>query len=710
MEKVESELKEYIVEGMTCSGCATTIEGYLKNNGYEEVTVNFATRELRFKPQENDDPVIGIEKLGYRVWPVNQQNIQNETSKSWTNLQKRLAFSVIFTLPLLLHMFVSWHFLHNAWVQLSLSVLVLVIGLIQFAPGAWGSIRAKSPNMDVLILSGALAAFVYSLYGMIWHTADGTMHHYLFFETSAAIITLVLLGNFIEERAVKLTAKSLHTLESLQPKTARKYTWNLATGEETLLEVPSDSLQVNDFVQANEGDRLPADGIVFSGRAELDNSHLTGESVAVVVNEADKVAAGATVISGSINVQISAVGRKSSLGEIIRMVKDAQAKKPPIQRFGDKVSAVFVPAVLIIAIFAFAVNFWLLHIDFTPAVIRSIAILVIACPCAMGLATPTALMVGLGRAARQGIIVKDGGITERLSEVKTIVFDKTGTLTTGRFRFSDWWFSPVEKSEYWQAVILAMSKKSGHPIAQSVLRELEGKITLRPALKDIREEKGVGMRAEDTGGSRYFWGRPERGIKYDLVLKRDEKVVAGVLLTDDIRTEAHEALQSLKNMGFDLVLLSGDSDRKCRDVAGKLEITRYYSECLPGQKLEILNRLKAEGPVAMVGDGINDAPALSAADVGISLGNATDIAQQSAGIIISGGNLLKIPEAIAISRKTFKTIRQNLIWALLYNVVAIPIAGLGFLSPIIGALSMAFSDLVVIGNSLRLRLTGFNQK
>jgi Cu+-exporting ATPase len=563
--------------------------------------------------------------------------------------------------------------------------------------------------MDVLITIGSSAAFFYSLAGTLLYHHTPLEHDYLFYETAASIITLIFTGNLIEQRAVRQTTSSIRDLTLLQPEYAKRLVTE-GEGNERIENIPVGSLKLGDRLQVNEGDRVPVDGIVESGSAWLDESLVTGESIPVTRKSGDKTIAGSLCVGGSVIVKATATGSSTTLSRIIDLVKNAQHDKPTIQRLGDRVSAIFVPAVVAISLLTFLVSWLFVGISPSESLMHAVAVLVISCPCAMGLATPTAVMVGIGRAARKGILIKGGSTVEDLSGVKTVVFDKTGTLTTGRFRLVR--FNAMEGTESdLKKLLLALERNSSHPIARSAVQAMQpefGSETL-PTFVKIQEDKGIGINAWDAEGHLFSAGSftMARHLTDDgthgIYLLKDNRLIGTVDIEDDLKSDAAATVTALKSGGIRVVLVSGDRQDVCENVAAAVGITEVYSRQLPGEKLELIRKFSAEGSTVMVGDGINDAPALARATVGVSISRATDVAMQSANVILLRSDELKqLISAIAVSRATYSTIRQNLFWAFLYNVIAIPFAAAGYLSPMIGALSMAFSDVIVIGNSIRL--------
>jgi Cu+-exporting ATPase len=586
----------------------------------------------------------------------------------------------------------------NFWLQLALCTPVFIIGFLHFGKSAWSSLQTGVPNMDVLIFIGSTAAFVYSLVGTFLQEAN-----YIFYETSAMIITLVLVGNWLEKRAVEQTTTAISDLNQLQAEQARKI---MPSG--TVVVVDKQHVRVGDQLQVNEGDKIPVDGKVVSGSASVDESMLTGESMPVDKKIGDQVVGASLLVSGNIQMEVTAIGKNTVLSQIIELVKRAQEDKPDIQRLADKISAVFVPAVLLIALATVLLGYFAFGLSFQQALMNSIAVLVISCPCAMGLATPTAVMVGVGRLARNGILVKGGKTLEIFAGIKQMVFDKTGTLTTGKFKLQQINYFDQSPAKV-HTLIHKLEQSSSHPIAQSLVEEMKGKVNgLELDLMEIKEEKGMGMVGTDGQGNKYKLGSSrilteKEKATGQIHLTENDQLIASISIADEIRPEAVEAITQLKNQGIEPIILSGDQQEKTKQVAQSLGIETFHAEKLPDEKLEIIGQLSNQTTTAMVGDGINDAPALAKATLGVSLSTASQAAINSAQIVLLNGQLDALPKAMNISKTTLQTIRQSLYWAFSYNIIAIPIAAMGFLNPMWGALFMAFSDVVVIGNAIRLK-------
>lgn len=703
------------VEGMTCANCAQSISRLIEKKGGKDVHVSYTSGKVEFIADDNEleSFIQGINSIGYKVTGKADAHHHADSSNK---LEWLFGISVVFTIPLLAHMFLHAPLLHNPWFQLLLSIPVLIIGWIYFGKGAIGSVKALDPNMDVLILLGSSMAFLYSVSGMIIHFGSAEVSRYLFFETSATIICFVLLGNLIEHRTVKKTTAALDSLIRLQPVKARKIEgWS--TSAEQVIEINADEVMPNDLLLIAEGDQIPADGKIFEGSAWIDEAALTGEPLPVSKAVNDSVLAGSIVTGGSIKIFVEKAGGQTALSGIIELVKKAQQFRPPVQRLADKISRWFVPVVILISIITFLINHFIADVSVTGSVLRAIAVLVIACPCAMGLATPTALSAGTGRAAKGGILIRSGRHLETLSKVSIMAFDKTGTLTKGEFTIDKIEFFQHDKIEALRAVYM-LELQSNHPLAQSIVSEIEKKFSKPEVLPftTIEEIKGAGIIGKDISGNEWKLGSYrfmslEIENNFDIYLSKNGKTVAAISMTDELNEQAAEVIRQLKSAGIKTVLISGDKKEKCEAVAKQTGIEEVYSSRLPHEKAAIVQQLKEQGTVAMAGDGINDAGALAEADVSISYSQASAIAMQSAHIILLRKHQLNdLLLAYQLSKSTIKTIKQNLFWAFFYNVLAIPVAAAGFLAPIVASLSMAFSDVIVIGNSLMLRFVKSPEK
>ncbi len=695
------------VEGMDCANCALGITRKLSKSGHEQVYVNFATGEASLVIAEKSnlkEVIADIEGLGYHV-------IGDEKKTGFHfGITQKFWFCLVFTVPLFFgHMFFSHDSLiASPNVQLLLCLPVFAVGAWHFGKSAFGSLKGGVPNMDVLIFIGVISSFGYSLAGMLTVKDPHLVHQYMFFETTATIITLVLLGNLFEHISVKKTTTAIDELSSLQPEKAKRLM--IKGGVESFEEIVVSEIKKGDVLLVNAGESFPADGEILSGNGTANESMITGESVPVDKNVKSTVTGGTILLNGPVRMMVLRHGTETALMQIISMVKKAQQEKPPVQQLADKISAIFVPVVLGISLITFLLSAFVFDIVMRDALMNSIAVLVISCPCAMGLATPTAVMVGVGRAAKNGILIRGGRTLEELAGIKTIVFDKTGTLTTGNFSNLEIKLLGNITEHKAKEIILALEQNSSHPLAKSLVKLLSKEISTNAfRFEKISEEKGIGLSATDSNGDKWSLGSrrllpDSQDAAFDMYLLKNEEVLAGINLQDEIRPEMKEVISFLHSKNIRTILLTGDRDEKAQAVASALGIREVFSEQLPEQKLEIITRLSKENKTAMVGDGINDAPALARADVGISPGEATKVAMQSAQVVLLGsGDLTRLKDALLIGKHSLLTIKQNLFWAFFYNAIAIPIAAFGFLSPMVAALSMAFSDVIVIGNSIRLR-------
>lgn len=682
------------VKGMHCVNCAQSVEKSLKDLGLSDASVDFTSSEAAFTledPSRLPQIFKVISGLGFKASP--KDDVQYEGRERFSTIEKLFAVCAPLTILLMVHMFLPFHWLHSAWIQLILCTPVFSIGLVYFGKSALGSLRSGIPNMDVLIAIGITASFAYSLTG----TLLGLGPDYLFYETTATITTIVLFGNILEHRAVRKTTSAIEDLARLQPRRAKLIESD--ENGEIVREVSVRDIGVGNVVLVNTGDHVPSDGEVIWGTGAVDEGMISGESVPIDKESGDSVIGGTVLVSGNLKIRTTAVGEESVLAHIIRLVKDAQKNKPRIQRIGDVVSAWFVPVVLTISLLTLGISYGIFGITFQNSLLRAIAVLVIACPCAMGLATPTAVMVGLGRAAKNGILIKGADTAETFASVKNIIFDKTGTLTTGNFKIRDITYENEEKEIC--SAIAGLERYSSHPIAKSLVQELGGG-TIH-SFTQVKETKGIGISGRDAFGS-FMEIRSARGEENgDIVVLKDSRVVSSITIGDDLKPEGRSVIEELKSMNIRPVLLSGDTRKKSEHAAKELGINDVYWQKTPEEKLKIVKDLSSREITAFVGDGINDAPSLSAATIGVSLSNATEAAIQSAQVLLLHGRLDYLVSAIRISKLTYATIKQNLFWAFFYNVLAIPLAAAGYLNPMIAAFSMAMSDVIVIGNSLRLR-------
>lgn len=700
---MKDSLHTFNVSGMSCANCALGIKVQLEKKGYSGVIVNFSDAEVSFlsdSEERTEQGIKTIESLGYRV----QRDTKPLKESFFMRYDVQFAIALFFTLPLMVSMFLSWHVFHNPFFQLALTLPVYTIGVLRFGRSALMSLKSGIANMDLLIITGATAAFIYSLTGTI--LALGPM--YMFYETSAGIITIVLLGNLLEHRAVKKTTSAIDELVRLQPAKANRII-RPGTTLERIEHIDVSEVKTGELLQVNEGDKVPVDGIIESGTAVIDESLMSGESIPITKHQGDTVVAGSIVSGGSIRIRCTAIGSDTALAQIIELVKEARNAKPRLQNLADRISAVFVPTVIIITIITFLISYFVAGIELREALLRSIAVLVIACPCALGLAIPTAVVVGVGKLARRGILIKGAISIEKLALTRYMVFDKTGTLTTGQFSIKNINSNGIGEEEA-KTLLLGLEKHSSHPLARSLTSILGKEHLMTLTFNEVSEIKGVGVKGVHPDGKVYMAGSYDiarhltSDDSHNIYLLAEDKLIATVDMADTIKPGVSGLISYLKKAGIVPVMLSGDRKGRCEEVASQVGITQVYSEKLPAGKIEVIRMLRKKGTLAMVGDGINDAPALAEADIGISLSNATEIAMQSAQVILLNGDIALLETAVSYSKRILRAIKQNLFWAFFYNVLAIPVAAAGYLTPLIAAFSMAASDVIVVLNSLRLKL------
>jgi Cu+-exporting ATPase len=590
-------------------------------------------------------------------------------------------------------------------VKLAVCAPVYAVGMYFFGRSAVKSIRKGRPNMNFLIAVGASAAFVYSVIGTFLR--PGNWHHagnHLYYDTAAAIITIVLLGYYLEDISVKSTQRALDNLLRSEKTMAYMVAYD-DHQQEMVFPVDNSQLRSGDLVLIREGDRVPADARVLWGEAAVDEAILTGESLPVKKTNKDFLVGGSILVSGTVRAQVIAAADDSVLAGIVAMVRKAQAEKPPVQRLADKVSSIFVPLVLGLALLTFIISYIVLR-DFTPSLMQAISVLVIACPCAMGLATPAAVAVGLGRAARHGILFRRASDLESFKDIRQIVFDKTGTLTTGEFSIVRWEVTdPGIGEEEFRRIAFSLEKYSNHPIARGITRAWKRKGEIR--WSRIEEVKGGGMIAHTKEGDVYLAGSSQMvdvsgGGSHSVYIACNGNLTGWIDLEDSVRPEAAAIVNWLRKKGIRTILLSGDKKESCQRIAATLGIDEIFAEQTPSAKLAKIIEWSASAPTALVGDGINDAPALAGATVGIAMGDASQLALQTADVVLMTHGLRRLPAALLLGQYTFSVIRQNLLWAFSYNIIAIPLAAIGVVSPAAAAVAMGLSDVVLAANSLRL--------
>ena len=714
---------ELDISGMTCASCAGRVEKALaKVPGVKSVSVNLATERAHVELLGQVDPGLllnAVTQAGYGAsLHQSEKTTEDDQQKRLHRERWALTLAIVLALPLVLPMLLApfgVHWMLPAWAQFLLATPVQFILGARFYVAAWKAVKAGAGNMDLLVALGTSAGYGLSLYE--WAIAEpGSMPH-LYFEASAVVIALVLLGKYLESRAKRQTASAIRALEALRPERALR----VVDGQEQ--DVAISDLRLNDLVLVKPGERFPVDGEVVEGQSHADEALISGESLPVPKQPGDKVTGGAINGEGRVIIKTLALGTETVLARIIRLVEDAQSAKAPIQKLVDKVSQVFVPAVLVLALIT-VVGWWLYGASLETAIINAVAVLVIACPCALGLATPTAIMAGTGVAARHGILIKDAEALERAHAVSAVVFDKTGTLTSGAPKIAH--LAAVDGNE---ALLLqqagALQRGSEHPLAKAVLdaclekgldvadvsasqsltgRGIAGTLDGRPlALGNRRllEETGLSMgelsqRAKD-------WEAEGRTLSWLIEQGAQPRVLGLFAFGDTLKPGALEAVQQLKAQHISSHLITGDNHGSARVVAEALGIDDVHAEVLPAYKAAAVAELKKTGVVAMVGDGINDAPALAAADIGIAMGGGTDVAMHAAGITLMRGDPRLVPAALEISRKTYAKIRQNLFWAFVYNLIGIPLAAFGLLNPVLAGAAMALSSVSVVSNALLLK-------
>lgn len=723
---------------MSCAVCAASVESTVRAlKGVREAAVNFAagTLNVEYDPSEITPQQMreAVQAIGYDLI-VDEENAtelqEQEQRKHYLSLRRRTLWAWIFCAPLMLLGMVWMHEPWSPWVQLALTVPVLFVFGRSFYITAWRQARHGQANMDTLVALSTSIAFLFSLFNtlfpQVWYTRGLEPHVY--YEAAGMIVAFVLLGKMLEERAKGSTSSAIRKLMGLQPKTAR-----LVGADGSEREVPIAQLKPGDRVSVRPGERIPVDGVVTDGSSYVDESMISGEPVAVGKKAGDKVLAGTINQKGSFVLEARQVGSGTVLARIVRMVQEAQGSKAPVQRIVDRVSAVFVPTVIGISILTFAV--WMIvggASDLTYALLSAVSVLVIACPCALGLATPTALMVGIGKAAEHHILIKDAFALENMCRIDTVVVDKTGTLTEGKPAVTDWlWLAPSDETSALKSVLLAAEMKSEHPLAEAVVAALRDSAAEKVDAEDFRSLTGKGVSVRVAGveywiGSRnlaaeYLPGVPEsvtaqaerwqEAGKSVVWYGRGAELAALVAIADPVKPTSAEAVRELSGMGIEVHMLTGDGRKTAAAVAAELRIGRFEAEVLPDDKEQYIRVLQSQGHrVAMVGDGINDSQALARADVSVAMGKGTDIAMDVAMVTLMTSDLVLLTKAVTLSRRTVRLIRQNLFWAFIYNLIGIPLAaGVLYpaygilLNPMLASAAMAFSSVSVVLNSLRLK-------
>lgn len=740
-EKVESlgygivsDKAEFTVSGMTCAACANRVEKRLnKLDGVNKATVNFALESatVDFNPDEvnvNEMKSV-ITKLGYKleVKPDDQDASTDHRLQEIERQKKKFIISFILSFPLLWAMVSHFSFtsfiylpdmLMNPWVQLTLATPVQFIIGGQFYVGAYKALRNKSANMDVLVALGTSAAYFYSVYLSIQSIGSSEHMTDLYFETSAVLITLIILGKLFEAKAKGRSSEAIKKLMGLQAKTAT------VVRDGTEIKILIEEVVAGDIVYVKPGEKIPVDGEIVEGKSAIDESMLTGESIPVDKTIGDGVIGSTINKNGFLKVKATKVGRDTALAQIIKVVEEAQGSKAPIQRVADQISGIFVPVVVVIAIITFAV--WMLFVtpgDFGGALEKMIAVLVIACPCALGLATPTSIMAGSGRSAEYGILFKGGEHLEATHRLDTVILDKTGTVTNGKPVLTDVIVADGFREEEILRLVGAAERNSEHPLAEAIVEGIKEKKIDIPSSETFEAIPGFGIESVVEGKQLLIGTRRlmkefnidieevsksmealEREGKTAMLIAIDKEYAGIVAVADTVKDTSKAAIARLKKMGLDVVMITGDNTQTAQAIAKQVGIDHVIAEVLPEGKAEEVKKLQAQGKkVAMVGDGINDAPALATADIGMAIGTGTDVAMEAADITLIRGDLNSIADAIFMSKMTIRNIKQNLFWALAYNALGIPIAALGFLAPWVAGAAMAFSSVSVVLNALRLQ-------
>lgn len=716
------------IGGMTCASCVTRVEKALRKvPGVTEATVNLATESARvqYAPSEQIEARLrrAVRDAGYEPRAADAAAQEGDVS-SWAGFAP-VAIGLFLSLPLVVPMlgdFFGWHGMLPAWQQFILATPVQFILGARFYVAGWHALKARTGNMDLLVAIGTTAGWALSVWLWLFAGHEGMPH--LYFEASAVVVTLVLLGKWLEARAKRQTTAAIRALHALRPDVAH------LIGPDGEVDVPVAEVLVGDRIVVRPGERFPVDGTLLEGHTQVDESMLTGEPLPVPKDTGERLTGGSINGEGRVVMQVAAVGGETVLARIIRLVEDAQAAKAPIQRLVDQVSAVFVPVVLVVALLTLLG--WLLagH-PLEDAVIHAVAVLVIACPCALGLATPAAIMAGTGVAAKHGILIKDVQALEIAHRVDTVAFDKTGTLTVGQPRLTAFEVAPGGEEAGLLAAAASLQSGSEHPLARAVVQAAQSRGLVIAAPRHVRAVPGRGSEGQ-VGVQSYLVGSlrwmaelrvglgpladraeqlQQQGATVSTLVERTTHGLtlrALLAFGDEPKPGARQALAALRARGIRTVMISGDNRGAAETMARRLglrpEEGEVLAEVLPGDKAARVNELKQGGHVvAMVGDGVNDAPALAAADVGLAMGNGTDVAMHAAGITLMRGDPLLVAGALAVSDRTVAKIRQNLFWAFIYNVAGIPLAALGYLSPVIAGAAMAMSSVSVMSNALLLR-------
>ncbi len=725
------------IGGMTCASCAMRIEKRLNKLDGVTASVNYATEKARVDASGPIDPellIAEVEKAGYTAQlpqPTGTDQPDEVDDDPSRPLRDRLLISVVLTVPVIaMAMIPALQFTNWQWLSLTLAAPVVVWAALPFHLAAWTNLRHGAATMDTLISVGTLAAFGWSIYALFWGTAGepGMTHPFeltisrtdgsgnIYFEAAAGVTTFILAGRYFEARAKRRSGSALRALLALGAKEVSV----VRDGVE--VRIPTEDLHVGDQFVVRPGEKIATDGVIEEGTSAVDASMVTGESVPAEVVAGDAVVGGTVNASGRLIVRATRVGAGTQLAQMAQMVEDAQSGKAQAQRLADSISGIFVPIVIALAVGT--LGFWLGTGEGSSAAFTAaVAVLIIACPCALGLATPTALMVGTGRGAQLGILIKGPEVLESTRAIDTVVLDKTGTVTTGRMTLHDVIVAEGEDRATVLRIAGALEDASEHPIARAIADAARSEVGSLPPVEGFSNTEGLGVQGVVEGravviGREAFladWSQPLGGLagpKEDAEAQGRTPVVVGwdgavrgvLVVADTIKESSAEAVRQLRDLGLRPVLLTGDNERAARSVAAEVGIDEVHAEVRPGDKVDVIRRLQDEGrTVAMVGDGVNDAAALAQSDLGLAMGTGTDAAIEAADLTLVRGDLLAVPDAIRLSRRTLGTIKGNLFWAFAYNVVGIPLAAAGLLNPMLAGAAMAFSSVFVVSNSLRLR-------